>query len=526
MLDKKEEHDTLQNLSEKDLWCQDLDAFVKEWETQLKEDADYQKTIRNTNRRVSRKIGAGKNVKSRAKKEDEDFAPTSKPLKANPSKGVVKVEHKTHKGFLEMFNAPKPLPKSKPGSDGAEEAMSGMSDDDFAALEAVKPAITESSRAPSEQPANGRSKRAAAAAPKKWIVDEDSESDDSKYLGDVGDMVKGIGGGETAHGRVSLFAMSGSSHGNRATNNDLSKAKSKASKPFDLSDGDETNYEMLARSSPHKAAPTPKDTLDSFLSDEDDIAPIIPKKAPTKAAIVKAPVAKVPAKRGPKPKAPALEEPTPAPEPEPKPKPVALSPAAKAYAAKQSKMNLAAKFFSEDEDDDIEMNDSPAPKPATKQTKTKAPAKKAVLLDDEDNYMEVDDSPPPKPVAKPAAKQTKARAPARKVVLSDDEDNDMGMDDSPPPKPAARPAAKQTKSKAPAKKAHLSDDNDDDVDMDESPPPKPAGRSRPARAAVAKAKASKPIYIDSNSDDDGEEDFDASAAEEEEQSEDDFDDSD
>ena len=494
MLDKKEEHDELQNRSEKDLWCQDLDDFVQEWETQLKEDAEYQKSIRNTNRRASRKIGAGKNIKSR-KNDDDDFqvAPSkSKPLKPNPAKGVVKVEHKSHKGFLEMFNAPKPKPKTGMGSDGADDSLS---DDDFAALGAAKSESAEASRSTSEQPVNGRAKRAAAVAPKKWVIeDEESEDDDSKYLGDVGDMVKGIGGGEAeaANGRVSLFAMSrpGTSHGDRPTSsNGLPKAKPKASKPFDLSDGDETNYEMLARSSPHKAAPAPKNNLDSFLSDDDE-EPIVTKKASAKAAPAArapnvAPAVKATAKRGPKPKKALYKEPTPAPEP----KPAALSPAAKAYAAKKSKMELAAKndAFSEDEDDDIEMNDSPPPKPAAKITKAKAPAKRAVLSDDDDD-LDMDDIAPPKPTAKPAAK----------------------------------PAAKTTKAKAkaPVKKTAISDD-DDDLDMSDAPAPKPAaGRGRLARAAVSKAKA-KPIYVDS---DDEEEDFEASAIVDEE-SEDDFDDS-
>jgi DNA topoisomerase-2 len=485
MVNKKEEHDILQNRSEKDLWCQDLDDFVQEWETQLKEEADYQKTVRNTNRRVSRKIGAGKGIKSR-KNDDDDFvvaASKSKPLKPNPAKGVVKVEHKPHQAFLDMFNRKsKHRPSSGLGSDGAEDSLS---DEDFASLGAAKPVSAEASRSVSEQPVNGRSKRAAAAAPKKWVIDdEESEDDDSKYLGDVGDMVKGIGGGDAANGRVSLFAMSrpSTSHGDRPTSsNGLAKTKPKINKPFDLSDGDETNYEMLARSSPHKAAPAAKDTLDSFLSDDDDLAPVVIKTAPVKAAARAPSVAhtvKVPAKRGPKPKKALAKEPTPAPDP----KPVALSPAAKAYAAKQNKMKAAANkdLFSEDEDNDIEMNDSPPPKPAAKATKVKAPIKRTVISDDDD---------------------------------------DLEMHDAPAPKP--KPAAKQTKAKAPAKRA-LSDD-DDDLEMTHgSPPPKPVGRGRPARAAVSKAKA-KPTYIIS---DDEEDDFDASAVVEEEQSEDDFEDSD
>jgi DNA topoisomerase-2 len=506
MDNKKDEHDQLQLLSEKDLWCQDLDAFVQEWENQLKEDAEYTKSIRNAGRRASRKIGAGKTMKSRNKKDDDDFNPSkskaaSKALQPNYNKGVIKVEPKPHKGFLEMFNA-KPKPKAKPyGSDGAEEDLSGMSEDDFAALGPAKQS-KQTSRAPSEQPAAdpaiGRSKRAAAAAPKKWLdVDEESESDDGKFLGDVGAMVKGIGGesidNTATNGRLSLFAMSrpATSHGDRPTSSSgLPKLKSKASRVFDVSDGDETNYEMLARSSPHKAAPAPRNDLDSFLSDEEDLVPIT-KKVPVKAA--PAAVAKSTTKRGPKSKAAAApEKPTQA-----EPKPTGLSPAAKAYAAKQNKLNLAKKnVFSDDEDDDIEMNDSPPPKPIVKapapksKAVIKAPAKRQVISDDEDDEME--DPPQPKPVARAPAPKPKAKVPAKRNVISDDEDDD-----------------------------------DDDIAETSDSPPRATGRGRPARAAVAKAKYTKPAYMDSDDDSMDVDDLDASAVvEEDEQSEDDFDDSD
>jgi DNA topoisomerase-2 len=303
-----------------------------------------------------------------------------------------------------MFQA-KPKPKATGmGSDGADE-LSGLSDDDFAQLEAVKPS-KETSRAPSEQPANGRNKRAAAAAPKKWVEqDDESESDDDNFLGDVGAMVKGIGGGDVVddkatNGRLSLFAMSrsGPSGSERPTSSSgLPKLKTKPSRVFD-SDNDETNYEMLARSSPHKAAAAPKDNLDSYLSD-DDVVVAVTKKVPVKPAA--APAAKPAAKRGPKPK-------TAAPAPVKKPEPVepkALSPAAKAYAAKQSKMMSSRENVFSDEDSDIEMNDSPPPK-----TVAKKPAPKAAA---------------PKP----------AKATVRKTVISDDEEDDD--DEEPVTKPVS-----------------------------------------------------------------------------------------
>ena len=544
MASKKEEHDVLDRLSEKDLWVQDLDALVAEWEHQLKEAADDEKTIRNTNRRVSRKIGAGKGGKSKPKK-DEEYNP--KPSKAAAAKSVVKVENKPHKKFLEMFTNDKSKVKPKPslGLDGAEDdAMSGLSDGDFDALVASKSSREESasasSRAVSAAPVNGRAKRAAAAAPKKWVIDDDeeSESDDDKLLGDIGDMVKGIGGGNADEtlpttGRVSLYqARPTSSHGPSASS-ELPKTKSKASRTFNLSDDDDqTNYEMLARSSPHKSAPL-KDELDSFLSDDD--APLPVKKAAAKPA---------PVKQVRKPKTAPVRKAAPA------PKPTALSPAAKAYAAKQGKANLTKKMTYSEDEDDLDMDDAPL-KPAAR---TKAAPKKSAISDDEDEDM---DSPPPKPASrakvsaisddedeemdspppkKPAPKPAARAKPApKKKVISEDEEMD-----SPPPKPAARskPAKKSAisddesdmeilvpKSRKPAaKKSAISEDEDDlDLDDDVSPPPKPAGRGRPARSAAVAAAKKKPIYVDSEDEDEEmADDVDESALIDDEESEEDY----
>jgi len=480
MAAKKDEHDAMERLSEKDLWCEDLDAFVAEWDLQLKEQADYEKSIRNTNRRVSRKIGAGKSAKSRAR-ADDDYNP--KPAKANPAKGVVKVENKPSQRFLDMFANAKPKPKSKPGfggdaandDDDDDDMLSGMSDDDFEALKTSKSSkepSKESSIVTSNGAANGRSKRAVAAAPKKWVIDDDeeSESDDGKLLGDIGDMVKGIGASGAddtlaATGRVSLHqGRPASSHG---ASNDLPKIKSKPSKVFTVSDDDETNYELLAASSPRKAPQ--RDELDSFLSDDD--APLPVKKAPAK-PVAKAPIVKPVVKRAPKAK--SVEKPAAA------SKPLVLSPAAKAYAAKQSKLTLPSKnAFSDDED--FDMKDMPAPRGNSR-------PKKSALSDDEDEEM--DDAPPVK---------TKAAA-------------------KPLAKPKAAPAVRKT---VPKKKSALSDD-DDDLEMSDapSPPAKPVanGRGRPARAAVAASK--KPVYVDSEDEDEETGDFDESAVVEEDESED------
>jgi DNA topoisomerase-2 len=541
---KQEEIDTLEKLSEKDLWCQDLDAFVAEWESQIKEDAEIEKDIRNSNRRRSRKIGAGGKAagtgRGRPKKEDEDFTlgakktkPAAKPAKADPQKGVVKVENKPHQGFLDMFTA---KPKAKPKNfDGADD--SGMSDDDFAALADSK--SSDQARAPSEQPAAGpsRGRRAAAAAPKNWVVDDDeSESDDGKLLGDIGDMVKGIGGDKhdaATNGRLSLYAMS-RSEDRPSSSAGLPKPKVKASKVVDLSDDDETNYEMLAKSSPYKA-PATKDDVNSYLSSDEDVAP------PTKRAPVQKAASKTLAKDAPKPKKiPVIKKSASAEEP----KPASHSPAAKAYALKQNRLKEIAKTiqYSEDEDDDMD-DISPAlqkpidkkqSKPAVRQESPsddeddfdmdnspprkaangKRPGNQIAISDDDDLELE-EDSPPPKP----AAKNGKAKAVHKKKVIDDDED-DLEMENFPPPKPTA----KSTKAKVIPKKKAVKDD-EDDLEMEDDSPPKPAARSRgrPARAASV-AKPKKPVYIDSEDDEDemDVDDVDESAIVEEEESEEDF----
>lgn len=392
MANKKQEIDDLASLSEKDLWCQDLDDFIAAWNARLADEQEAAKKVRSLGRRVSKKIGAGKNgkIQSRLKADDEYAPKVPKALKANPAKGVIKVEPpKSSAKFMSMFTG-KPKPASRPenfGSDGVDE--DGMSDDDFSAVAAIAP-----SRAPSEQPAGGRGKRAAAAKPKNWVVDDDeSDSDDDKLLGDVGDMVKGIGNGSAetsaANNRLSLFQMSarGSTSGPRPTSsNGVLKAKPAKARLVD-SDNDETNYEMLAKPSPHKTAPVVNNNLDSFLSNEDDdlALPVATKKAPTKA--VPRP------KKAPAPKKPAAPVTQPA-------KPVTLSPAAKAYALKQTKMKL---------------------KPQTK---------KAILSDDDDEDMKdpSEDESPVKPVARRPARAAAAAKPKKPVYIDSDED-DMDIDD-------------------------------------------------------------------------------------------------
>ncbi|RAL60331.1 hypothetical protein DID88_000107 [Monilinia fructigena] len=461
MYDKKDEIDTLDRLSEKDLWCEDLDAFVAEWEDQLKQDAEIAKTIRNTNRRRSNKIGAGGKVggKGRTRNDDEEFT------------------------------------------------------------------------------------RAAAAAPKKWIVDDDDddddESDDDNLLGDIDNMVKGIGGGD----KPDQWDRPSSGTG-------LPKSKFKPGKVADLSE-DETNYEMLARSSPQKAPA--KNEVDDFLSSDNDIIPIVSKKAPAQKAKA--------TKEAPKPKKAPATKSTSAAESKHAPQ----SPAAKAYATKQNRIKEIAKsinYNDDSEDEDTEEASPPSTKPTTKgrQASSNTTATKYVISDDSDEDIEMEDAAPPRKatkgknaskktyvsddedesIAPPPKRGAKSKAAPKKLVVSDDEDDSI----APPPKraPKAKAAPKKSvisddedesiapppkraaTSKAAPKKTIISDDEDEEDDDLGSSPPKPVARGgRPARAAAA-VKPKKPVYtIDSDdSDDDEVDDVDESALVEDDESEDDF----
>jgi DNA topoisomerase-2 len=426
---KKAEYDELNALSEKDLWVKDLDGFVEEWHTQLKLDEEIATDIRRLGRRTSHKIGAGR---GRRPKDDDDYQPEKKTKPKAPK--VEKVETKTHQRFTEKFQA---AAKPKPQND--------LSDDDFALL-GKKAAVKQESEPPASLPdvPNGRNKRAAATKSKYVLSDDsdeefmdlgkpevkdeagDSESEglvekparraaakakpsymdeefgsesddgeDDKMLGDVGDLVKGIGAPAASSsngGRLSLFAMSRPEAGDAP----IPKLKSKPSKSaMDIDSHDDTNYEALAMSSPRKS--TKADDLDDFLSDDD--LPAAPKPAaakpapPTAASKAKAPLSVVPApakKRG----RPAGSKNKPKGEDAPAPKTKAaaaaakakssvLSPAAKAYAAKKAK---AKRVLSDDEDDIVDEPASPAvTQPKTRPGRAAAAKAKPIYIDDDED---------------------------------------------------------------------------------------------------------------------------------------------
>ena len=382
---------------------------------------------------------------------DDDFAALSKNKpKAAPAKKVPSPDEavKDEDSEIEEISAPtvsrsKRAAAAKAKSYANDGSDSDFSDDDFATLntgksapvkkpspvdsvvedeepeieEVTVPANSRSKRAavskpsPVESvvedeepeieevaaPSNARSKRAAASKAKAWVFDDDddeSENDNGDdLLGDVGAMVRGIGEPAAAsnNGRLSLFAMSRSEHGNAA----IPKLKTKQSRNFDFDEPDDTNYELLARSSPHK--PTKSSDIDDLSEDEAVPTTTTAKASSSKAKPAKAPLNVVSA---PVKKARALPAAYKNKSKEDKPaKPVQLSPAAKAYAAK-NKSSTASKAkkksfdFSDEEDGDgdVTMKDnSPPPPPRARPGRAAAAkAKKTYAIfsdDDEDELM-------------------------------------------------------------------------------------------------------------------------------------------
>ena len=446
---KKAEYNTLYALSEKDLWCKDLDDFVEEWDVQAQLAAKVKKNIRGMNRRESKKIGAGGAGRGRKKKDDDDYAEAATKRRGPKSKKEKVVVQKvapqpTKSQALQKFGErPTSREGTKPPTAKAHSSIarklpklddSDLSEGDFAALGGPKALKAEDDDAGAI--ANGRGKRAAATKKKAWILDDDSESNDDGLLGevdamaksespeddvpvvanakskraarpaildddseinedsligDVAAMVKGIPASSSSNARLGLFTMSQSNGGPASLPKGL---KSKPSRVFDEDSVDDTNYEMLARSSPHKTATQ----LDEDDMSSDDI-PVVKPKAAAKSGgpASKAPLnaAKKTSRARPAAAASKTKE---AAKAKPLAKPAGQSPAAKAYAAKKA----AKQFdFSDDDDDDIQVvePESPPPRPAGRgrAARTAATSKRKVAYfdddDDEDEDEEMFDAP-------------------------------------------------------------------------------------------------------------------------------------
>lgn len=411
------EIDTLIKLSREDLWTKDLDEFINEWRTQLKEAANMRKQMASLGRRASSKLNITGKVPKRQRKaqgedpDDSDFETKAVARKAAP---VKRAQPKST-----MLSPLAPLAKSKvtkrPTATSKAKMLGAKSSSDLSedrmllpqALDATssfdsaptsdlpvapifqnaKAAAVGKKIAPAKRatPGDGvdeeevdedvirpvasrKPREAAKKVPTYNLDDSDSNGDD--MLLDVGKMVKGIGGISVDQATTTrpLFSTSMSRPGSSAGL--PKKSSSLAKQPLEI-DGDDTDYSKLAPPPAAKRALSvtgrrtviSDDDDDNDDEDEDEILPISRKPPPSKAAsISKAPksvAAKPAAKATAKAKAKASTK-----QPVSQPaKKMPLSPAAKAYAAKHAKDEDTEDFISlnvdsEDEkvveDDDVE----------------------------------------------------------------------------------------------------------------------------------------------------------------------------
>ncbi|ESA42913.1 hypothetical protein GE21DRAFT_5916 [Neurospora crassa] len=402
---KKAEHDELDALSEKDLWCRDLDAFTAEWEEQLRLEDEVRKEIRQKGRRVSYKGGAVSRLKkSRGAKDDEDFDPGAKKAKA---KAAPKAETiKTQQRFLEKFSGmAKPKPKSTAFTDGADD----LSDDDFDLLNKKAPAAAKKKDEDAEPVttiASVRAKRATVAKPKTYALsDEDS---DDEFL----DIAKVT----TTSEKTTTSASASVSAAEQSEQPVAKPARRAAGAKKPIVDEDSES------------------DLDDFIDDESE-EEVIPKPTTKRATAAKKPALEdedsdVEFQDAP-------EEPIP---PTPKPE------AKKATAKKP--------IVVEDSDEDMMLSEAEKPAHAAKPpTKRAAAVKKSPVLEDDDFESDADDkilSEAEKPA--PAKATAKRAAAAKKSPVLEDDDLESDGDDKMVSE-AEKPAPANPRKRAAAAKA-------------------------------------------------------------------------
>lgn len=359
------------------------------------DDFDFEKEI------LPKKSRAAAKPKPQPKEEDDDFmdideAPPNASRSASAQSASKVVELDDDDELEEV--APKPKPAAKRGAKAKPKVDD--SDDDFLeiAKEAPKPTTT-----------SGRARK-----PTKYAVSSDSEDDDGDdLLGDVSQMVKGIGGGDSE--AQQLFPER-----SRAGSSASLKAPSKQSKLSDF-DADETDYSKLVpQSSPRRSLlvkPKEVSRIEDDDEDEDEDSPAkpAPKAKPAskaKAAPKSAP--KAAAKSAPK----AAAAPKARGRPKKEATPAVMSPAAKAYASKQAKAQKKTDADFSEDDIDAMANDI-----------LDSPAGKVNVSDDDE-----DEAPAPRRAAARPSRRTATQA-KKTYVLDDDseeeeEDDDFEEDDS------------------------------------------------------------------------------------------------
>lgn len=208
-------------------------------------------------------------------REDEDMG-DAPPISGNDDAAAAKDEDDS---LLEVTEPPKKgrgATKAQPKAKVTKKAADDDDDDDFEAEAPAKKGRGAASKAKSKPKADDNdledddfmeiskaeaaktkaaapSRRAAARKPVKYSLDDDSDSDsgDDDMLGDVSQMVKGIGGGGADDSRQLFSERSRPGSSGSTGSKAIAKSTSKLSTDFDA---DETDYSKLVpQNSPRRS---------------------------------------------------------------------------------------------------------------------------------------------------------------------------------------------------------------------------------------------------------------------------------
>jgi DNA topoisomerase-2 len=475
--DKEAELYDLCSKTPKDLWNADLDALSEEWQTQLDEEANLAKKVKNKGRRTSAKLGIGaKGGKKRKAGAGSDDDSDAEFVTKKPKAAAAKAAPKTKKGtasnaLLSMKVEEDPLDDDFPMVNGIEQkpviqpaaAKQLTLDNAFEKLDSGSSAATPEvesrpttagaakkapTKVPTKAPAKAPAKAPTKAAPRKKatpvVLSDDEDEDDFLAIAKEAPAkpVAAARGGRAAAQKAKSYKVADDSDEDMSDGNDRLDDVSAMVKGIGAGAGDGATRFFHPPSAVRPSSSglkTKKRVIDDedISADETDWAALAqnsPAKATDRTLLSegdsedmepkpKAPVSKVAAKlkASAAPKTNGTLKPKKAPAPTAA-APKTLSPAAKAYAAKQAKAGALSKpansrlkkVISDDEDED-ESVDALA---------------NDILSDDDDDDL---DSPAPIPAKKAApAPAAAARAPRRaaaakpkaRYALSDEEDED------------------------------------------------------------------------------------------------------
>lgn len=362
--------------------------------------------------------GATKSASKSPKDDDDDVEEVSEPPKKGRGASKTQPKTKARKAADDDdndFEVEAPPKKGRAAASKAKPKSRDDDDDDLDDDDFMEIAKSEASK-PASKPS-----RTARKPPVNYSALDESDSDNGDdMLGDVSQMVKGIGGAGESTSLFSERSRPGSSNSGLKA-----PAKASASKLSNEFDADETDYSKLVpQNSPRRSlqVKSKESKADNNEEQDDDEEPAKPAARGKAGAAAKGKSTTTAASKA-APKArgqPKKDAPAPAPaKPAPAPKQTTLSPAAKAYASRQAKDKKKQLAYDSDDDDIDAMANDILESPVGNKKKGGAA---------ESEEEEEDEAPPAR---KPAGRPARRTAATKKTyAMDEDSDDDIGDDGS------------------------------------------------------------------------------------------------